>query len=124
MLKTIRFPIKGTYYYDAAQAFAEGVLQPNALLNLRPESHNAFDANALQIWHEQSLLGYVPRVLARQFPLRPQQLLLLKAQQHRRFLWLECQLCYECTAWQHLKLLLLATIVRGHYRLKLWLKFR
>lgn len=124
MLKTIRFPIKGTFYYDATPAFTNGVLLPKVLLNFITEPNNAYDANAIQIWHGQSLLGYVPRLLAKQFPPQPQQLLLIKVEQHRRFLWLECQLCYECTVWQHLKLLLLSAIVRGHYRLKLWLNFR
>lgn len=127
MLKTIRFPIKGSFYYDAAQAFAKGELSPPASLKLLPDPQNAYDVHALQIWHDEALLGYVPRHLAKalaaHFPARFEKMDLVKAEQHRHFLWLECQLTYHCSFWQHLKLLLLSARVRWHYRLKLQLTF-
>ena len=123
MFKTIRFPIKGSFYYDAMRLFQQGELTPSALIEFRAEPHNPFDANAIQIWTGENLLGYVPRVLAQHFPKHPLQIKLIKVQTHRRFLWLECQLNYQTSFWQHLKLLGLSAIVRLHYRLKLWLTF-
>ncbi|WP_178863272.1 HIRAN domain-containing protein [Thiomicrorhabdus cannonii] len=73
MLRVYRFPLKGGYYYDAQTAYAAGLLKIGSPLEIVAEPDNAHDANALQIWLKQdgspdappTLLGYVPRQLAR-----------------------------------------------------------
>ncbi len=74
MQHTIRFPIKGTYYYAAELALESEWLQPNTLLILIAEPDNPYDQNAIQIWcpnpdadnPSKLLIGYVPRALAKQ----------------------------------------------------------
>lgn len=89
MLRTIRFPIKGTFYYAAELALESHLIQKNTLLYFKAEPDSAYDKNAIQIWlptHFHSaendppplllstkhtptfthglLIGYVPRLLA------------------------------------------------------------
>ena len=93
MFKTVRFPIKGTYYYAADLAMESDLIQQDTVLTLKQEPENAYDRHAIQIWlptdfqpssnlppplsppsnnpshialnpYPGLLLGYVPRLLA------------------------------------------------------------
>lgn len=83
MQRRIRFPIKGTYYYAAELAIDMDLLQLGSHLQLRFEPENLYDANAIQIWLNNSddkalfnsdsekseqgyLLGYVPKSMSRE----------------------------------------------------------
>ncbi|HIE40144.1 MAG TPA: hypothetical protein EYP76_01785 [Thiomicrorhabdus sp.] len=80
MIKTIQFPIKGTFYYAAEFAIETECLTRNSPLILKPEPDNPYDPHAIQIYSPifgppetpskaKLLLGYVPRALAKQlFP--------------------------------------------------------
>lgn len=71
MQRIYRFPLKGSYYYDARAAYEAGLLKTGSVLDIVTEPDNPHDANALQIWlvpadsADRRLLGYVPRQLAR-----------------------------------------------------------
>jgi len=81
MIKVIRFPVKGTYYYSAALAMDLDLLQNKQLLEFELEPANQHDKNAIQIWLPKTpsklsddtqdtdskglLLGYLPRLLAK-----------------------------------------------------------
>ncbi|BBP42755.1 HIRAN domain-containing protein [Thiosulfativibrio zosterae] len=119
--QSLRFPIKGTFYYDAAACFASNQLQPNSPLSIQAEPDNPYDAHALKIWFNDSLLGYVPKALSQHWPDKVDNLSLFKIQQHGHFLWLECRLSYHGSFSTQIQLLWLATFVRWQYRLKLWL---
>ena len=98
MVRSLHFPIKGTYYYAANLAIECDLIHKGTALCFKAEPENAYDAHAVQIWlatdqaDEQAqdqtlppkapspntepfttglLLGYVPRQLA---PLIGQQL--------------------------------------------------
>ncbi len=77
MIKTIQFPVKGTFYYAAELALETQCLTLNMPLILKPEPDNPYDPHAIQIYSPiyppaetnskaKLLLGYVPRALAKQ----------------------------------------------------------
>ncbi len=75
MIKTIQFPIKGTFYYAAELAIEMQNLSLNVPVKFKREPNNPYDLHAIQIWSSHSvqedtssqlLLGYVPRALAKQ----------------------------------------------------------
>jgi len=61
MTRHFTFRIKGTFYYDAIDAFEQGWVLPDVELQMKPEPTNHRDGNAIQIWHKNLLLGYIPR---------------------------------------------------------------
>ena len=69
MAQLYRFPIKGSYYYAAQEAFKQQLLTVGATLYIQPEPDNTHDSNALQIWTQPNkqgyLIGYIPRQLAK-----------------------------------------------------------
>ena len=97
MVRSLRFPIKGTYYYAANLAIEYDLIHKDTALCFKAEPDNSYDKHAVQIWlatdHTEDqnlqtseqltpssntdpfttglLLGYVPRQLA---PLISQQL--------------------------------------------------
>lgn len=50
MQRLIQFPIKGCFYYDALMACELKLVHKHSQLVLQPESDNAYDKNAIQIW--------------------------------------------------------------------------
>jgi len=63
-LKTLIYPIKGTFYYQRPEQLLPN-LTPNQPLHLVAEKSNKFDALAIQIWafidNQSQLLGYIPK---------------------------------------------------------------
>jgi len=53
------FLVRGTQYYDLLKAWDQ--LRIGQELTLKPEPDNPFDHHAIQIWHGEHMLGYVPR---------------------------------------------------------------
>lgn len=130
-----RFPIKGSYYYSADQAFEQHLLQVGKPLKLRAEPDNPYDSCALQIWtgpiHDQNktangygyLIGYVPRQLAKRWqPIihDSTKLILTRANAKGKLLRLECEIELSVNWLQHLQLISLALWLRQQYTLKTW----
>lgn len=127
MTRCYRFPIKGSYYYDATRAHSEQLLQAGRPLRFQVESDNPHDVHAVQIWlthvEEETtgeyLLGYLPRALAYYWqPLirqRPECRLMLQAPRVRGpQLHLEAQCEFDLTRYQHLYF----TVLCGWLRLQ------
>lgn len=140
-----RFPIKGSYYYSADQAFKQELLTVGSTLYLHPEPDNEHDCHALQVWTHPNaqgyLIGYVPRQLAKQWhPILadtnqnsnrhanfhngslPIQLCvaLARGKQMR----LECQIQLNITWLKHLQTLSWSHWLRQQQTLKWWLNAR
>ncbi|MBN2646203.1 MAG: HIRAN domain-containing protein [Thiotrichales bacterium] len=71
MKVTLRFPIKGLFYYSAEQLFDLHLISKGRHLQLVLEPQNGFDKNAIQVWlklpQQEFLVGYIPRQLAKIF---------------------------------------------------------
>lgn len=71
MKTTLRFPIKGLFYYSAEQLFDLHLISEGRHLQLVLEPENRFDKNAIQVWlklpKEEFIVGYIPRQLAKIF---------------------------------------------------------
>lgn len=130
-----RFPIKGSYYYSADQAFEQQLLQIGKTLSLRAEPDNSYDYHALQIWtgtikdsNENDdlygyLIGYVPRQLAKRWHSiinDSTTLTLTRANAKGKLLRLECEIELSLNWLQHLQLISLALWLRQQYALKGW----
>lgn len=130
-----RFPIKGSYYYSADQAFEQQLLQIGKTLRLRAEPDNPYDYHALQIWtgtikdsNENDdfygyLIGYVPRQLAKRWHSiinDSTTLTLTRANAKGKLLRLECEIELSLNWLQHLQLISLALWLRQQYALKGW----
>ena len=135
MKKCYRFPIKGSYYYSADQAFEQQLLQVGKTLNLRAEPDNSYDRHALQIWtgtiKDNSengdlngyLIGYVPRQLAKRWRSIMNDsttLTLTRANAKGKLLRLECEIELSLNWLQHLQLTSLTLWLRQQYALKGW----
>lgn len=128
MKKQFRFPIKGTFYYDAPEAFALGELSSPQALCLVAEPNNPHDAFAVQIWttdppqQPAKLLGYLPRLLSQSIsPLLPVAAVqLIDSRLKGRFLLLTVALETDCSVFLAWKILWLSAYVSWRYRLKSW----
>jgi hypothetical protein len=64
----IDFPVKGTYYYQAAELIKTHQLNEQSQLILQTEPENVHDRFAIQVKfsanNEQALIGYIPRLLS------------------------------------------------------------
>lgn len=71
MKTTLRFPIKGLFYYSAEHLFDLHLISEGRHLQLVLEPENRFDKNAIQVWlklpQKEFLVGYIPRQLAKIF---------------------------------------------------------
>lgn len=144
-MHSIRFPVKGCFYYAAAEALQTNFIAPQQAVTLKLEPNNAYDKNAVQIWlplcsllttnqtpssHSSStplkqgfLLGYVPRMLARQVTqrLEQQQVVACKIvhSAHRgKHIELDCQLDFQAHLAQTMVLRILCFWVSSWHQLK------
>jgi hypothetical protein len=130
-----RFPIKGSYYYSADQAFQQGLLFVGQTLQFKLEPDNAHDSHAMQIMvnpqpEDGYLLGYLPRQLALYWqPILKDKLqnapdntrlTLYKSIAKGKLLRLECACELELNWLQHLHFLWLCFWIRQTHRLKFW----
>ncbi len=53
------FHVAGTQYYDLLEAWKD--LKVGAELKLVTEPENRYDRHAVQVWHQEFMLGYIPR---------------------------------------------------------------
>ena len=61
-------PIRGTRYYKAKEALADGRLRPGALIQLVPQPDNRYDSTAVAIClADGTMLGHVPRERSAEF---------------------------------------------------------
>lgn len=141
MMRSYRFPIKGSYYYDAADAFQQGMLPVKTELTLKLEADNPHDANAIQIWlpvHTDSgaenhsdnsdnpselLIGYVPRQLAKRWhpklrTLSKPTVRLVTSKAKGKLLRLECEMALPLGWTDHLCSLLWSLLTLWKQRLK------
>ncbi len=127
MIKTIRFPIKGTFYHDAKQALQSGKLLSDSLLNLQADSDNAYDPYAIQVWikHDSYLLGYVPKTLSKSLLSHlayKHDCVLTSVQQKGQYISLIAQIDINTSALQALKIFWISTYICWSYRLKSFIK--
>ncbi len=132
MIKTIPFPIKGTFYYAAELALETECLTLNTPLILKPEPDNPYDPNALQIYSPvcppsetkaQLLLGYVPRALAKQLAPSikagiPYQLSISHFAQKGKQIEIDCQLQLHLSWFLTLKVQLICFWLKQQQALK------
>lgn len=106
MQRLIKFPIKGTYYYSAADALKLDCLNLNSQLSLIAEPDNYYDKFAIQIWlkipQNQSngyLLGYIPKVMSKRLSLylkhAPAELQITHLAQRGKHIEIDCYLTIE-----------------------------
>lgn len=61
-------PIRGTRYYKAKDALADGRVRPGALIQLVPQPDNRYDSTAVAIClTDGTMLGHVPRERSAEF---------------------------------------------------------
>lgn len=140
MKKSIRFPIKGTFYYAADIAIDLSMLAPKEPLRFLAEEDNTYDKHAIQIWLPKKLessypnqtsndpsngllLGYVPRSLAPKmgFYIKHQGNLELKAihfSKHGKQIEIDCIVTIDQAWLSYLTLLIQAKIITQLMRLK------
>ena len=106
MQRLIRFPVKGTFYYAATEAYNLELLQEGQLLTLKTEPENSYDRHAIQVWLPSTdekhgyLLGYVPRVMSRSLNWQLQHqiihnLAIIHCKRHGQYLEIDCILQLE-----------------------------
>ncbi|MDG6773989.1 HIRAN domain-containing protein [Thiomicrorhabdus sp. ZW0627] len=132
MKRRYRFPVKGSYYYSADEAFYQGLIFNGQTVTFKPEPENPHDKHAMQIWYfaqpdDGYLLGYLPRQLARywQPALKRKlqnhpddiRLTLSKAVARGKLLRLECSCELDFNWLQHLYFLWLSFWIRQTHRL-------
>ncbi len=122
MITTVKFPIKGTYYYDAKTALQSGELVLDIPLKLQAEPNNPHDSFAIQIWliNSPQLLGYIPKTLAKSLTpyLSFQKIHLVKSKKKGQYIALTAEMEINCSHLQAVKIFWLATYVCWRYKIE------
>lgn len=59
-------PLVGTWYRGAATLQYVKTLQYGAVIDLVRDPNNAHDPNAVEVWHDQTMIGFVGANVARE----------------------------------------------------------